>query len=51
MKTSTTIKTAMMNVNFAALAMVTPAATQQIQIDNNDINNIVTDASGPEASV
>ena len=31
--------------------MVTPAAAQQVQIDNNDIGGVVTGASGPEAGV
>ena len=51
MRTSTAIKAAMMSVSFAALAMVTPAAAQQVQIDNNDIGGVVTGANGPEAGV
>src|SRR5262245_7603500 len=45
---------AKLSVSIAALAMaaaITPAAAQQVAIDNNDIGGVVTGANGPEAGV
>ena len=44
----------MLSVSFAALAVaaaMTPAAAQQVAVDNNDIGGVVTGANGPEAGV